>query len=88
MTLHFHTPNGLHVRFITPGVARLLKRAGFVRPRLGLETASAARQTETGGKVNNEEFLRAVEFLVGAGYSPGEIAANIMMGLPGQDLQK
>lgn len=88
LKVNFHTPNGLHVRFITPGVARLLKRAGFVRPRLGLETASAARQAETGGKVNNEEFLRAVKFLVGAGYSPGEIAANIMMGLPGQDFEE
>ncbi|MEW6183813.1 MAG: B12-binding domain-containing radical SAM protein [Bacillota bacterium] len=86
--LNLHTPNGLHIRFITPGLARLFKRAGVVQPRLGLETASAARQEETGGKVDNREFLKAVNCLKEAGYNPGDIAVNILMGLPGQGFRE
>jgi len=39
---HFHTPNGLHNRFMTAELAGLLHTAGFVRPRLALETSSPA----------------------------------------------
>jgi radical SAM superfamily enzyme YgiQ (UPF0313 family) len=86
LAVNFHTPNGLNARYINPDLARLLRRAGFVNPRLGLETASAARQRSTGGKVNNEEFLQAVRFLMEAGYKTRDVAANILMGLPGQPL--
>jgi len=88
LAVNFHTPNGLHARYITPEVARLLRRSGFVKPRLGIETASAARQRQTGGKVNTEEFLKAANLLVEAGYKAGETAANILMGLPGQSFEE
>jgi len=80
----FHSPNGLHARYITPGLARLLKETGFVMPRLSLETSSAARQRETGSKVSNNEFLSACRSLRAGGYQHGEYGAYIMMGMPGQ----
>jgi len=84
----FHTPNGLHIQFISPELAKLFKQAGFIQPRLGLETASAKRQLETGAKVTNKQFLKAVKYLENAGYAPGDLAVNIMIGLPGQDLRE
>lgn len=84
LTLRFHTPNALHARFLTPEVARALKRAGFVQPRLGVETA-ARWEARPDRKLAKEELEAAVAHLVAAGYAPGEIGAYLLLGLPGQE---
>jgi radical SAM superfamily enzyme YgiQ (UPF0313 family) len=81
---NFHTPNAMHIREIDEEVAELLFRSGFKTIRLGFESSNEATQIETGGKVNNQEFERAVKNLKRAGYSKEEIGVYIMAGLPGQ----
>jgi coproporphyrinogen III oxidase-like Fe-S oxidoreductase len=49
-----------------------------------LETADAAAQKETGGKVDNREFREAVKNLRKAGYQGEEIGVYLLAGLPGQ----
>jgi radical SAM superfamily enzyme YgiQ (UPF0313 family) len=78
----FHTPNGLHNVFMTKELAGLFKTAGFVTPRLALETSSPERQAATGLKTTNEDFLNALSCLRDAGYKACEIGANILIGLP------
>lgn len=82
--MRFHTPNGLHARFLTRKTAELMKEAGFVEPRFGLESAGAEHQERTGGKVANRDLVRALELLEGAGYGRGEVIVYLMIGLPGQ----
>jgi len=82
--IRFHTPNGVHARFINREIAEVMKGAGFVNPRVSLETTSSEIQMETGGKVFTEEFVRAVENLRSAGYGDFEIGGYILFGLPGQ----
>ena len=81
---HFHTPNGLHIREIDEELAVLLFRSRFKTIRLGFETSNEVMQAETGGKVDNQEFLRAIKYLKRAGYSGNEIGVYFMAGLPGQ----
>src|SRR4030043_306270 len=81
---NFHTPNAIHIKEIDEEVAELLFRSGFKTIRLGFESSIEATQIETGGKVNNQEFQRAVKNLKRAGYSKEEIGVYIMAGLPGQ----
>ena len=81
---NFHTPNAIHIKEIDEEVAHLLFLGGFKTIRLGLETSNEVRQTETGGKVDNQEFQLAIKYLKRAGYSGGEIGVYIMIGLPGQ----
>ena len=81
---NFHAPNGLHIREIDEEVAGLLFRGGFKTLRLGFETSDEVNQIETGGKVDNHEFLSAIKDLKRAGYSGEEIGVYIMAGLPGQ----
>ena len=81
---NFHTPNGLHVKEIDEELADLLFKAGFKTIRLGFETAHETTQIETGGKVGNQDFVRAVKNLKRAGYCGEEIGVYIMVGLPGQ----
>jgi radical SAM superfamily enzyme YgiQ (UPF0313 family) len=83
---NFHTPNALHVKMIDEEVADLLFRGGFKTIRLGLETSHEATQVETGGKVNNQDFQRAVRNLKRAGYTGKEIGVYLMAGLPGQSV--
>lgn len=45
---NFHTPNALHIKMIDEEMADLLFRSGFKTIRLGLETADATVQRETG----------------------------------------
>jgi radical SAM superfamily enzyme YgiQ (UPF0313 family) len=84
----FHCPNGLHAREITPDTARLMKEAGFVTIRLGLETTDPLRQRQTGGKVTNREFVGAMENLRSAGYGTDAVGVYILCGLPGQKAQE
>jgi len=88
MKARFHTPNGLHARFIDRELAYLMKQVGFKTIRLSLETVDIKRQIETGGKVTNEELERSVKYLKEAGFLPNEIGVYIMYGLPEQSLEE
>jgi len=85
--VNFHSPNGLHARYIDSTLAFLLKETGFIMPRLSLETSNTALQKATGSKVYNEEFLAAASYLKEAGYRSGEYAAYIMAGLLNQEFR-
>jgi radical SAM superfamily enzyme YgiQ (UPF0313 family) len=84
----FHTPNGLHARFMDEELASLMKRAGFRTIRLGLETVHHRRQDATGGKVHKDDVARAVSLLKGNGIPAREIGVYLMYGLPGQGLRE
>ncbi len=80
----FHCPNGLHLREIDISLSRLMFRAGFRTIRFGFETADTRRQTDTGGKITNEETKHAIACLQKVGYRRDEIGMYILCGLPGQ----
>lgn len=80
----FHSPNGLHPRFIDRELAKLLYTAGFKTLNLGLETSDKERQKNTGNKIKNDEFERAVEYLYSEGFKGENISVYTIMGLPGQ----
>ncbi|WP_353684931.1 radical SAM protein [Thermodesulfovibrio sp. 3907-1M] len=84
----FHTPNGLHARYIDRELAQLMKLTGFKTLRLSLETVDIKRQIETGGKVTSDEVERAVFYLKEAGFSCQEIGVYVMYGLPEQTLDE
>ena len=82
---NFHTPNGLHARFITSQIAKLMYQAGVKTVRLGLETASHKRYDQ---KLTREEFTQAVYYLLEAGFSPKQIGAYTLIGLPEQNISE
>jgi len=84
----FHTPNGLQARFLSYDIARLMKRTGFVNPRLSLETIDEKRQTASGNKVTSGEVERALSYLKRAGYLPREVGVYVMMGMPAQPFEE
>lgn len=84
LPVRFHCPNGLHLREMTPGIARLMYQAGFRTLRFGFETSNVKWQTRTGGKVSNPHLDAAIAYLLQAGYSGHDIGVYVLCGLPGQ----
>ncbi len=80
LPLQFHTPNGLHARFLDREMAQLLRRAGFVKPVLSLETAV---ETEWHTKITVPELETAIDNLRQAGYQQGEYLVYLLLGTPG-----
>ncbi|MGO9613854.1 MAG: B12-binding domain-containing radical SAM protein [Dissulfurispiraceae bacterium] len=84
--IRFHSPNGLHARFIDQELAALMKAVNFRTIRLSLETVDEKMQEITGAKVNNEDVERAVRYLREQGFSGREVGVYLMCGLPKQGL--
>ena len=84
LKVRFHTPNALHIRWISGEVADLMKRAGFETIRLGLETVKTDHGNDHDPKVSLDEFHRAVGCLKAAGFDSQQIGVYLLAGLPGQ----
>ncbi|MEO0292912.1 MAG: radical SAM protein [candidate division WOR-3 bacterium] len=80
---YFFTPNGLHPRFISKEIARLMYEAGFKEPRLSLETSDEIIQEKFYLKTSNYEYVKAIENLLKVGYKKGEIYTYLLVGVPG-----
>src|SRR5262245_17763443 len=67
-SLRFHTPNGLHARYIDEELAELMYRCNFKTIRLSLESVAKERLRDIHNKITPGEMTRAVQHLVKAGY--------------------
>lgn len=85
--MNLHASNGLHCRYITKEIAQLMYQANFKTMYLSLETTNPDVQKETGGKVNTNEFMNAVDILFSVGFTSEQIHVYILFGMPGQDPQ-
>lgn len=86
--VRFHTPNGLHARYINARVARVLYESGFKTIRIGLESSQERFQHETGSKVTNEEVGEAVRCLKRSGFQAEDIGIYIMAGHPDETVEE
>lgn len=87
-TLRWHTPNGLHIRLISPELAQHMRAAGFVTLRLGLETLNPSRLAATGPKYAYRDLTNCIAALVDAGFTLEQIGVYVLMGLPGQSAEE
>ena len=78
----FHTPNGLHLRYITPEVAKKLVAANFKTFFLSLETTNKRWHDRSDRKADRAMFDAAVGNLLAAGAEPEGIDSYILMGHP------
>ncbi|MCX5692724.1 MAG: B12-binding domain-containing radical SAM protein [Candidatus Omnitrophica bacterium] len=88
MELTFHTPNGLHARFIDEELAELFKKANFKDLRISLETSDEGVQQFTGGKVSNNDLKLALRNLKEAGFAKKDLGVYILMGASYIDMEK
>ncbi|MCX7757429.1 MAG: radical SAM protein [candidate division WOR-3 bacterium] len=81
-SFQFHTPNGLHPRFITEEIAQKMKEVNFKTIYLSLETIDPRLHDLYDQKVTKNEFTRAVNNLKKAGFDNKQIHAYLLIGLP------
>ncbi|MGB9668344.1 MAG: B12-binding domain-containing radical SAM protein [Thermosulfidibacteraceae bacterium] len=81
LDVNFHTPNGIHTRYISREVAFLLRRAGFKTLKLGVERFSRRFDDKT----SREEIVEAICYLKEAGFTKEEIGVYMIFGLPDED---
>lgn len=82
ISVRFHCPNGLHIRYLDKQLCKLMKMAGFKTIRLGLETASFSSRLDK--KLTKDEWDVGVNNLLEAGFSKEDIGVYILFGLPYQ----
>jgi len=88
LTLRFRTPNGIHLRFMSKELAKLMRASGFETIRFGLETADERRQKDLGCKAGLGELDVALGHLENAGYRRSEIGVYLLAGLPNQSAEE
>jgi len=88
LNLKIHTPNGLHARFLDKDLAFLMKKAGFVMPRISYESSDAKIINKFSNKVTKEEFIKCIENLQKAGFKKGEYGVYLCFGFPSQDFER
>ncbi|MFH1782440.1 MAG: radical SAM protein [Candidatus Omnitrophota bacterium] len=84
----FHTPNGLHAKFIDEELAELFKKSNFKDLRLSLETSDEDLQYFTGGKVNNNDLKIALRNLKEAGFNKKDLGIYLLIGANWLDIEK
>ena len=87
MKFTFHTPNGLHARFIDEELAELFKKTNFKDLRISLETSDEGVQQFTGGKVDNNDLKLALRNLREAGFAKKDLGVYILMGASYIDME-
>jgi radical SAM superfamily enzyme YgiQ (UPF0313 family) len=81
----FYVEEGIEVRVMAiPGVAERIKKAGFQRIAIGMETYNDARKDENKKPYTREQLVAAVENCKAAGVAP---RAFYIIGLPGDTIE-
>jgi len=84
LSVNFHTPNGMHLKFITNRIADLMKNTGFKTLRFGLESIKSKYRIDSDNKINMIRFEKSINILIKSGFNNNQIGVYILMGLPGQ----
>lgn len=82
LKVNLHTPNALHLRYLTKDICKKLFQAGLKTVRLGLETSNFSSRLDK--KVSFTHWQRGVENLLSSGFQREWIKAYILFGLPYQ----
>ncbi|SHH18884.1 B12-binding domain-containing radical SAM protein [Thermosipho atlanticus] len=84
LKLNFHLPNGIHAKMVSEETVELMAQANFKTIKLGYETAGEL-QLKTGGKVKDEDLIRAARIFRKYGFTEKEVSAYIMVNIPNQN---
>jgi len=86
--IRFHTPNGLHIKFIDKRIAKLLYAANFTTIRLSFESTDPEIQKNSSNKTSKKDLIKTIKNLTDAGYKKEDLGVYIMVGLPHQKIKE
>lgn len=88
LPVRFHTPNGLHIQFMTQEISDLMIENGFKTIRFGFESGNKKHAVETNNKSSFSMLKNKVSVLKKSGFKRKDIGVYIMGGLKGQKPQE
>jgi hypothetical protein len=88
LSLTFYLPNAVHLRHLDSGCATWMKRAGFAEVRIGFESARSEFHETLDSKLDPPMLAQGLEHLLQAGFSPQNITAYVLGGMPGQEAKE
>ncbi|HEX3020292.1 MAG TPA: B12-binding domain-containing radical SAM protein [Chitinispirillaceae bacterium] len=86
--IRFHTPNGLHLRFIQESLLKLMIKAGFVTIRFGYESGDQRYLHDISAKIRNDELTGKIKLIKQYCSEYQDIGIYIMGGLKDQTPQQ
>jgi hypothetical protein len=84
VSVHFHTPNGLQVKRLSPEICGLMKQAGFRTLRFGYESGDKRYFRDTNAKTTRSGLAHKIRTVKDSGFSDRDIGVYVMAGFPGQ----
>ena len=81
----FHTPNGMHARWLDDNVLSRMATLGFCTLRFGYESGDDRFMGDINGKISQHELREKTRMLFGHGFSSSNIGVYVMAGLIGQN---
>ncbi len=84
INVRFHTPNGLHVRYIDKPTLEKMIQAGFETLRFGYESGLTQHQHAVSGKVDRSQLEVKISMALESGFTGKQIGVYVMGGLPRQ----
>jgi radical SAM superfamily enzyme YgiQ (UPF0313 family) len=84
LSLNFYLPNAVHLQYLDASCATLMKRAGFAEVRIGFESARTEFHESLDNKLDVLALSEGLQLLLQAGFSPQNITAYVLAGMPGQ----
>lgn len=81
LKIRLHTPNGLHLKYVTEPLLQLMYNAGFTTLRFGYESGSAKYKQQTNGKADRHLAEAKLTLVKKAGFA--DTGVYIMGGLQG-----
>jgi radical SAM superfamily enzyme YgiQ (UPF0313 family) len=80
----FHTPNGMHIKWLSPEALAIMRQSGFRTLRFGYESGDNRYRADTNEKVSKKELEEKVACIMKSGFTGNEVGVYVMAGLANQ----
>lgn len=84
ISARFHTPNGMHIQWLSPEVIALLLESGFCTLRFGYESGDKRYRFDTDEKASKKELETKIACVLKSGFAGTDVGVYVMAGLTGQ----
>ncbi len=84
ISARFHTPNGMHLKWLSTDVLSIMLQSGFSTLRFGFESGDSRYRSDINEKVSQKELEEKVACILNGGFSGKDVGVYVMAGLASQ----
>ncbi|MGB7566731.1 MAG: B12-binding domain-containing radical SAM protein [Chitinivibrionales bacterium] len=84
ISARFHTPNGMHIKWLSSDLLSVMLQSGFSTLRFGFESGDSRYRSDTNEKVSKKELEEKIALVLKNGFTDRNVGVYIMAGLVNQ----